>query len=81
MRTNLAERLGYEPEETTEERRERLREALEARKATLRIVKGMCLWVSGAAMSLSAVGGMAEMTYECVLTGMVALVALLYGLA
>ena len=29
MRTNLAERLGYEPEETTEERRERLREAVE----------------------------------------------------
>ena len=81
MRTNLAERLGYEPEETTEERRERLREALEARKATLRIVKGMWLWVSGAAMILSAVAGMAEMTYECVLTGMVALVALLYGLA
>lgn len=67
--------------ETTEERRERLREALEARKATLRILKGMCLWASGAAMILSAVAGMAEMTYECVLTGMVALAALLYGLA
>lgn len=67
--------------ETTEERRERLLEELEARKATLRILKGMCLWVSGAAMILSAVAGMAEMTYECALTGMVALVALLYGLA
>ena len=53
MRTNLAERLGYEPEETTEERRERLREELAARKATLRIVKGLCLWTSGAAMILS----------------------------
>lgn len=81
MRTNLAERLGYEPEETTEERRERLREELEARKATLRIVKGLCLWTSGAAMILSVVAGMAEMTYECVLTGLVAIVALLYGLA
>lgn len=81
MRTNLAERLGYEPEETTEERRERLREELEARRAARRIVKGMCLWVSGAAMILSAVAGMAEMTYECVLTGLVALAALLYGLA
>ena len=81
MRTNLAERLGYEPEETTEERLERLREALEARKATLRIVKGMCLWVSGATMILSAVAGVAEMTYECVLSGLVALVALLYGMA
>lgn len=67
--------------ETTEERRERLREALEARRATLRIVKGLCLWVSGAAMILSAMAGIAEMTYECVLTGLVALVALLYGLA
>lgn len=67
--------------ETTEERRERLREELEARKATLRIVKGLCLWTSGAAMILSAMAGMAEMTYECVLTGTVALAALLYGLA
>ena len=52
MRTNLADRLGCEPEETTEERRERLREELEARKAARRIIKGMCLWVSGAAMIL-----------------------------
>lgn len=87
MNTNLAEkRIGYEPPEvpegeSLEERRERLREELEARKATLRIVKGLCLWVSGAAMILSAMAGIAEMTYECVLTGMVALVALLYGLA
>lgn len=81
MRTNLAERLGYEPEETTEERRERLREELEARKAARRIVKGLCLWVSGAAMILAAMAGTDEMTYECVVTGFVALVALLYGLA
>ena len=77
--TNMRNEL--EVAETTEERRERLREELEARKATLRIVKGLCLWVSGAMMILSAMAGIAEMTYECVLTGMVALVALLYGLA
>ena len=81
MITKLAERLGYEPEETTEERRERLREEAEARKAARRIVKGLCLWVSGAAMILAAMAGTAEMTYECVMTGFVALVALLYGLA
>ena len=81
MRTNLAERPEYEPEETTEERRERLREEFEARKAARRIVKGMCLWVSGAAMILSAMAGTAAMTYECVVTGFVALVTLLYGLA
>lgn len=67
--------------ETTEERRERLREELEARKATLRIVKGLCLWVSGASMVLAAMAGIAEMTYECVLTILLALVTLLYGLA
>ena len=86
MRTNLAERIGYEPPEipegeSLEERRERLREELEARKAARRIVKGLCLWVSGAAMILSAMAGTAEMTYECVVTGFVALVTLLYGLA
>lgn len=86
VRTNLAERLGYEPPEipegeSLEERRERLREELEARKAARRIVKGLCLWVSGAAMILSAMAGTAEMTYECVVTGFVALVTLLYGLA
>ena len=81
MRTNLAERLGYEPEETTEERRERLREELEARKAAPSNMYRLCLWVSGAAMILAAMAGTAEMTYECVVTGFVALVALLYGLA
>lgn len=81
MNTNLAERLGVETKETTEERRERLREELEARKATLRILKGMCLWVSGAMVILSAMAGIAEMMYECVVTGFVALVTLLYGLA
>lgn len=75
MRTNLATL------ETIEERRERIREKIEARRAARRIIKGMCLWVSGAAMILSAMAGVAEMTYECVVTGFVALVTLLYGLA
>ena len=47
----------------------------------VRIVKCQCLWVSGAAMILAAMAGTAEMTYECVVAGFVALVALLYGLA
>ena len=33
MRTNLAERLGYEPEEETRERQERLLEELRYREA------------------------------------------------
>ena len=37
MRTNLAERLGYEPEESTEERQARLREAYQTRKALRRL--------------------------------------------
>lgn len=75
MRTNLATL------ETIEERRERIREKIEARRAARRIIKGMCLWVSGAAMILAAMAGVAEMTYECVVTGFVALVTLLYGMA
>ena len=81
MRTNLAERLGYESAEETRERQERLLEELRYREAMRRVAKTCCVWLGGAAMILSAVAGMAEMTYECVLTGMVALVALLYGLA
>ena len=39
MRTNLAERLGYEPEESTEERQARLREAYQMRKAMRRLAR------------------------------------------
>ena len=67
--------------ETTEERQERLWDELQYRKTMQREIKSMSMWVGGAAMILSAVAGIAEMTYECVLTVMVALVALLYGLA
>lgn len=66
---------GMSRRKRLEERRERLREEAEARKAARRIVKGLCLWVSGAAMILAAMAGTAEMTYECVVTGFVALVA------
>ena len=38
MRTNLAERLGYEPEEETRERQERLLEELRYREAMRRVV-------------------------------------------
>ena len=44
MRTNLAERLGYEPEEETRERQERLLEELRYREAMLRVAgrSGLC---------------------------------------
>ena len=44
MRTNLAERLGYEPEEETRERQERLLEELRYREAMRRVAKTCCVW-------------------------------------
>lgn len=38
-------------EETTEERQERLRDELQYRKTMLRVIKSMCLWIGGAAVS------------------------------
>ena len=47
MRTNLAERLGYEPEEETRERQERLLEELRYREAMRRVAKTCCVWLGG----------------------------------
>ena len=52
MRTNLAERLGYEPEEETRERQEQLLEELRYREAMRRVVKTCCVWLGGAAFVL-----------------------------
>ena len=57
MRTNLAERLGYEPEESTEERQARLREAYQMRKAMRRLARLGCCWLSGVACGLRKDGG------------------------
>ena len=46
MRTNLAR---VEPEETTRERRARLREEMQYRRALRLIVKTCCIWLGGAA--------------------------------
>lgn len=47
MRTNLAERLGYEPEEETRERQERLLEELRYREAMRRVAKpAACGWAA-----------------------------------
>ena len=45
MRTNLAERLGYEPEEETRERQERLLEELRYREA-MRQKPAACGWAA-----------------------------------
>ena len=62
MRTNLAERLGYEPEEETRERQERLLEELRYREAMRRVAKTCCVWLGGAAFVLAVIAGYAEMT-------------------
>ena len=62
MRTNLAERLGLEPEEETRERRERLMEELRYREAMRRVAKTCCVWLGGAAFVLAVIAGYAEMS-------------------
>lgn len=80
MRTNLAERLGYEPEEETRERQERLLEELRYRKAMRRVAKTCCVWLGGAAFVLAVIAGYAEMTDACVATGAIALGLTTYGI-
>ena len=69
MRTNLAERLGYEPEEETRERQEMC-----IRDRTC------CVWLGGAAFVLAVIAGYAEMTDACVATGAIALGLTTYGI-
>lgn len=80
MKTNLAERLGYEPEETTRERQERLRAELEARKAMRRIARLCCVWVSGAAFVLAVIAGYAEMVDAAAVTAGVSLMTAAAGI-
>ena len=74
MNTNLAERLGYEPEETTKERRERLYAAYEQRKAMRRLARLGCMWLSGVAFALAVIAGYAQLTDAAVVTSGVCLI-------
>lgn len=80
MNTNLAERLGYEPEETTKERRERIFEAYQQRKALRRIGGICCLWLSGAAFALAIMAGYAGMVTEAAMISGVSLMSFLLGI-
>lgn len=81
MRTNLAERLGYEPEEeTTEERRERLFDEWQYRKTLRRVAKVCSLWVGGVAFAMAVIAGYAELTDAAVITGAIALGLTTYGI-
>lgn len=64
MRTNLAERLGYEPEESTEERQARLG----------------CCWLSGVAFALCIIAGCAHAAEIAAVLGGVSLTTFLTGI-
>lgn len=65
--------------ETTEERRERLQAQREEMAAISRILKGVCLYVGGAATIMAVIACGAEMQVEAVVTGAIAALTTLYG--
>lgn len=73
MKTNLA------VVETTEERRARLRAQREEIAAISRILKGVCLYVGGAATIMAVIACGAEMQTEAIVTGVIAAGTTLYG--
>lgn len=73
MRTNLA------VVETTEERRARLQAQREEIAAISRILKGICLYVGGAATIMAVIACGAEMQPEAIVTGVIAALTTLYG--
>lgn len=74
MNTNLAERLEYETEETTKERRERLYAAYEQRKAMRRLARLGCMWLSGVAFALAVIAGYAQLTDAAIVTSGVCMI-------
>ena len=74
MRSNLAERLGYEPEETTRERHERIYAAYEQRKAMRRMARFCCSFICGEAFVLAVIAGYAQMTDAAIVTSGVCLI-------
>lgn len=77
MRGNLAEE--YTEEETTEERRERLFDEWQYRKALRRVAKVCSLWVGGVAFAMAVIAGYAELTDAAVITGAIALGCTTFG--
>lgn len=73
MKTNLA------IVETTEERRERLQAQREEIAAISRVLKGVCLYVGGAATIMAVIACGAEMQTEAIVTGVIAAATTLYG--
>lgn len=85
MRTNLAERLGYEPPEipegeSLEERRERIRAIYQWRKAMRRLARLGCIWLSGVGFALCIIAGCAHATEIAAVLGGVSLTTFLTGI-
>ena len=80
MRTNLAERLGYEPEEETRERQERLLEELRYREAMRRLARLGCIWISGVGFALCIIAGCAHAAEIAAVLGGVSLTTFLTGI-
>ena len=76
MRGNLTEQ--YE-EETTEERRERLWDEMQYRRALRRVAKVCSLWVGGVAFAMAVIAGYAELTDAAVITGAISLGCTVFG--
>lgn len=76
MRTNLAR---VEQEETTRERRARLREEMQYRRALRLIVKTCCIWLGGAAYVLAVIAGYGHMMDVAAVTGAIAIGLSVYG--
>lgn len=76
MKTKLAEECE---EETTEERRERLFDEWQYRKALRRVAKVYSLWVGGVAFALAVIAGYAELTDAAVITGAISLGCTVFG--
>lgn len=73
MRTNLAERAWDEPEESTRERAERLREELQCRKMMRQTAKWCCTWLSGAALVVAAIAAYAKVPDAAAVTAGISL--------
>ncbi len=79
MRTNLAERLGQEPEEITRERQARIYEAYQQRKAMRRLARLVCIWLSGVAFALCIIAGCANAAEIAAVLGGVSVTTFLTG--
>lgn len=80
MRTNLAERLGVEPEEVTEERQRRIWEAYQMRKAMRRLARLGCIWISGVGFALCIIAGCAHAVEIAAVLGGVSITTFFTGI-